>query len=132
MSMISKLVDKLREIERFYDSKEEFTTCFGNYGSNELGDIINRAANVIEELSAKLHNADMERSSMYFNGGWIPCYEHFPDIEVDVLLITKEIGVNLGFMSKTGRFYVYKNGGTYLETDDVTAWRPLPKPYREN
>ena len=59
--MISEQIERLRKIA---------DTGFLERGmARELFD----AADTIEELSAKLANANMERSTAYYNDGWIPC-----------------------------------------------------------
>ena len=39
------------------------------------------AAEMIEELSAKLLRQDMDQSSKHYNGGWIPVDEKLPEIK---------------------------------------------------
>ena len=53
MSLISKQINELREYAK----------------------LINDAADTIEMLSAKLHASQMERSSQYYNDGWVPVDE---------------------------------------------------------
>ena len=64
MSMISELVDTLR-------------TLSGLQNKQHHERIINRAADTIEALSAKL--ADMERSAEDCGGGWIIASERMPE-----------------------------------------------------
>ena len=59
MSLISKQIDELR--------------AYAKDSNGELAKLINDAADTIEELSTKLHASNMERSSQYYNDGWIPC-----------------------------------------------------------
>ena len=65
MSLISKQIDDLRDYAK------------SRYGY--LAKIINDAADTIELLSAKLSAANMEQSSAYYNGGWMPCSKRLPD-----------------------------------------------------
>lgn len=57
MSLISKQIDELR--------------AYAKDNNGELAKLISDAADTIEELSAKLHSANMERSSQYYNDGWV-------------------------------------------------------------
>ena len=66
MSMTSELVQELRRLAKSH--------CF--YGS---GCTLEMAAKTIEELSEKLAAENMERSSAYYNGGWIPVSERMPE-----------------------------------------------------
>lgn len=63
MSLISQQVTMLRD-------------CAVAYKSTGLGKILEQAADTIEELSVKLHSANMERSSHYRNNMiYIQCLE---------------------------------------------------------
>lgn len=73
MSMITELVERLKDL---YVDTELDMLC-GVDG--ECRQAIKESAQVIEELSAKLQVANMERSSQYYNGGWIPCSERLPE-----------------------------------------------------
>ncbi len=87
MSLISEQIQKLRDLA---DDPE-----IDMYGIKELNDAFKEAADTIEALSAKLASANMERSSAYYNDGWIPVSEKLPDITIedkyseDVLTILK-------------------------------------------
>ena len=71
----------------------------------------------------------MERSTAYYNDGWIPVSERLPEVEADVLLTLRGLTIHTGFRANTeGYFYV--DGGEYVEFEDVIAWRELPAPYQ--
>ena len=72
MSMITELVEKLRAQEyniylKSWDGKPTYPLK-----------LMLKAADVIEELSSKLQTANMERSSQYYNGGWISVDDRLP------------------------------------------------------
>lgn len=69
MSMINELVKELRRAENPCS-----VVSVGYYRN-----LYARAADTIEELSAKLADANMERSTAYYNNGWIPCSERPPE-----------------------------------------------------
>ena len=60
MSLIGDQVKQLREY-----SKELESSC-----SPSESYMVKQAADTIEELSAKLHASQMERSIQYYNDGW--------------------------------------------------------------
>lgn len=148
--MTSELVDKLRSIassEGFYDDRIP----------SEKAKIIKMAADTIEELSAKLQVSQMERSSRYYNGGWIPVKWHkitederkkegYPvewDIYLDGLLPNDGDEILITVSGGNGNTYVEKDecceddNGLYLDggydwVEDVIAWMPLPEPYKES
>ena len=44
----------------------------------DIDKLLYQAADTIEELSAKVAQQNMEKSSQYYNGGWIPVGERMP------------------------------------------------------
>ena len=63
--------------------------------------------------------------------GWIPCSERLPSEKDDRVLVTKRGKVRIATYSEfDGTWYVGEMcavGG-----EDPIAWKPLPKPYRED
>lgn len=125
MSMISEQVNRLRGYAEVCRTVSDHITA----------KYLDGAADTIEELSAKLHNSQMERSSMYYNGGWIPVsdrtpekddqyictvkFKHddgYPDVETHAVEYTKAYG---GW--DMGRFFSDCN-------PRIIAWMPLPEP----
>lgn len=82
-----------------------------------------------EELSAKLAAANMERSTAYYNGGWIPCSERLPENDKDVLLSFSSVDIRVGYMAADDCFYVYGDG--FVRFENTSAWMPLPEPYSQ-
>ena len=118
MSLTSKQIDELR--------------AYANDRKGELAKLISDAADTIELLSAKLSASNMERSSQYYHGGWIPCSERLPEENTDILVTyvdgeeTRIIPVNYGL----GTWYDCIFDAA-LDPLKITAWMPLPEPYRE-
>ena len=119
MSIINELIKRLRERSDYF----EWSGCAVNGVIKDL----RQAADTIEELSAKLHNANMERSTAYYNNGWIPCSERLPE-KNDVYLVainsygcpTRDVD---GFVSQSVRKWE-------MYGKSVVAWMPLPEPYK--
>ena len=147
MSMITSLINQLRTYAKIADQLEKLR------GKEQTGVVkaLYEAADTIEELSAKLHGLQMERSSQYYHGGWIPCSERLPEMhEVDA---SEEFGEDcryritepvLGYLRReyddekmvvvelveediVGRRWHTVPDGMFV---DVIAWMPLPEPYR--
>ena len=138
MSLTSKQIDELR--------------AYAKDRKGELAKLITDAADTIEMLSAKLHASQMERSSQYYHGGWIPCEEIPPKYPCIMYLkgCYPKINICSGIYTyetkKHGVFYVdagvvklwdtvcRKDQKSYqLETlygNRIIAWMPLPEPYR--
>ena len=125
MSMISEQVRRLREFAKILKYADEYN-------------LVNGAADTIEELSAKLHNSQMERSSQYYNGGWIPVSERLPDKLDDVLVAFYDAPeeYDVAYMRKTFNATYKANGAenewvsamwetTYADYE-VSAWMPIP------
>lgn len=126
MSMISELVRKIRIYEKEYRSGATLGRAI-----EATEDILKQAAETIEELSAKLANANMERSTAYYNNGWIPCSERLPKgRETYKVLVTDKDGIMAVcyFLEVTEAFKVCWDGEEFC---GGIAWQPLPEPYKE-
>ena len=144
MSMIRGLVRKLRAYADQYNRPP--------YGREIEGTdkLLSEAADVIEELSAKLHASQMERSSQYYHDGWIPCDENMPEehdsmfakwygtekwksamwkTQSDNVIVTIEFedGTRKTDMMRTHDGEWFKD--IRILKFKVIAWQPLPKPY---
>jgi len=119
--MISEQIERLRKIA---------DTGFSERGmARELFD----AADTIEELSAKLASANMERSTAYYNDGWIPASERLPEeIFKDYLVCLKNGAIFMAQYSTKNEFrMVCPNAIQYFYKENpVIAWQPLPAPYQ--
>ena len=141
MSVISEQVADLREKAQIFED----SGC----ATNGIVKTFREAADTIENLSAKLADVNMERSTAYYNDGWIPCSERLPDTE-------EEVWVILGYTYKSdctqksiARYIRFENGEAhwcdnkwgYLEWEKysdghggcssykVLAWMPA-EPYK--
>ena len=61
---------------------------------------------------------------------WIPVSERLPEEYESVLLSTNFGDVLVGFLTSSKRWAVESVGYQYAEPN-VTAWMPLPEPYKE-
>ena len=77
MSLITEQVCELRE----------FSKKIWGASINEVKDLMVKAADTIEELSKKLAAVNMERSTAFRNGGWIPAEERTPENPDEIVLI---------------------------------------------
>lgn len=111
MSMITEQVKSLRRAA-------DFRHTIGDYMTAGLH---REAADTIEALSEKVRAANMERSTAYYNGGWIPVSERLPEKD-DLYLICFDDG-------EYDLVYFCKGAFSY---SGVIAWLPLPEPYRED
>ena len=141
MSLTTKQIDELR--------------AYAAERKGELAKMIADAADTIETLSAKLHASQMERSSQYYHGGWIPCSERLPEEAYPVIVTWKNDDPASYYQYILGKHYIgaahYKNGKWFWyssitedvlmeygrcgseefdEAIKVLAWMPLPEPYQ--
>lgn len=133
MSMVSELVNKLRIYVEAYKNPP--------YGREIAGttELMERAADTIETLSAKLAAANMNRSERYYSGGWIPVEKRLPNekefikeyrrnhhaAEFIVMIEGATLPTTLYYLKDT-KSWVDENQNYYR----VVAWQPLPEPYR--
>lgn len=128
MSLISKQVKELR-------SEAEWQAMT----NPALGRTINYAADTIEELSAKLTEHNMERSTSYYNGGWIPCSERLPEDRKEKLVYLSSGRMTVAIYNEyrlphsgcsIGWGYRVPDGYIDFEKEIVVAWMPLPEPWK--
>ena len=137
MSMVSELVKELRKYAEEYKNLPWSEVC------EKTKRMLNCAADTIEELSAKVARQNMERSSQYYGGGWIPCSERLPDDSLNFVLVTVKAIVNGGthdgeYIKIVGiacysDFYckwdLYSGYSIKDYGAEVLAWQPLPPAY---
>lgn len=128
MSMISELVDTLRTLSGLQNKKHHER-------------IINRAADTIEALSAKL--TDMERSAEDC-GGWIIASECMPEEHKCIDPETGYYGQSDDVLCSAYNEYEMRDeiwidctiDGEWQTHEwyegEKLAWMPLPSPYRES
>ena len=122
MSMITDLIDRMR----------------GQKTDSGTKHLLEEAAETIEILSEKLMTPAMERSTQYYNGGWIPCEDKLP--EVDKRGFSENVLVYLDSFpyfdvcfyrnkDRSGYWVIWDNG---IQIDrNVVAWMPLPERYKK-
>ena len=122
MSMITEQIKSLREAANIW---YEF----------KVSDLLNKAADTIEQLAAKVRAANMERSTAYYNGGWIPVSERLPESGKEVLVWYEYWSDKRESMVQTFGISFYWNtwcGDVMGIKARCIAWMPLPEPYRED
>lgn len=118
MSMITEQINRLRKAA-------DFRHTIGDYMTAGLHI---EAADTIEQLAAKVRATNMERSTAYYNGGWIPVSEKLPDIHnycMKYLVTDCHRHIHTSLFTESG-------GKSWWSYEDVIAWMPLPEPYRED
>lgn len=60
---------------------------------------------------------------------WIPISERLPEKDVYVLATTEWGAVTVAEMYSADEWFIHE-GATNAETDEITAWMPLPEPYK--
>lgn len=84
MSLTTELIERLRK---------EADGCMGYRSKRAIRvkHLLREAADTIKVQSAKIHAYAMERSTAYYNGGWIPVSERLPE-KPDVYTVTDSKG----------------------------------------
>lgn len=141
MSLITELIERLRKEADGYMG-------YRSKRAVRVKHLLRESADTIETLSAKVQASNMERSTAYYNGGWIPVSERLPDdrdwylgifresdtgwinplpfvcdyVGYETKATTKEHWILRGFTDRDEHIDYYFN----LE---CVAWIPLPTPY---
>lgn len=122
MSMISEQVANLREKAQIFED----SGC----ATNGIVKTFREAADTIEELSAKLANVNMERSTAHYNDGWIPVAERLPELCKEVLVEVR-VGDEIWHdISERFKDYNDKISWSALCGMEPIAWMPMPEPYK--
>lgn len=137
MSMISEQVADLREKAQIFED----SGC----ATNGIVKTFREAADTIEELSAKLATANIERSTAYYNDGWIPCSSGTLPAHGRTVPVTNEVSQGKRYMTTatyytkkgvvddyewTGEgFYQYDSEYGYGRLHNVVAWLNV-EPYK--
>lgn len=108
MSIVKEFVEKLREKAAIF-SKSDFAVA-------GIAKDYKDAADMIEKLAEE------------YNQGWIPCSERLPEDD-GYYLVTRLGGNGIEVdISEYEHGYMYNNG--FHKVFQVTAWMPLPEPYK--
>lgn len=65
------------------------------------------------------------------NSDWIKTFGELPEIGEEYVLVTLFHSVYFGSKTKKEWFIDMTDDCEYADKDDVIAWQPLPKPYKE-
>lgn len=125
MSMISQQIDELE--------KAKYRVPY----SDVLNNLLDEAIGTIKDLSEKVANDNMVRSSQYYHAGWVPVDERLPEegtnpVSNDAYIypVTAKFGNDLDI-----RYYAFCHGHWYhgagIMDDHVVAWMPRPEVYKE-
>ena len=132
MSMTSELVKELRKYAEEYKNLPWSEVC------EKTKRILNCAADTIEELSAKVARQNMERSSQYYGGGWIPCSERLPEErkEITGIMISDVVLVTAHSIIQDEKFVAcdFTVDAKWTRENDyskVLAWQPLPPAFEQ-
>lgn len=64
---------------------------------------------------------------------WIPCSERLPEEGLTVLICAEGGEIEFGQLTKYGWEWLAESiAGYWTEAEEVIAWQPLPKPYKES
>lgn len=116
MSMISEQVADLREKAQIFED----SGC----ATNGIVKTFREAADTIEELSAKLADVNMERSTAYYNDGWIPC-SMLPPRGKKVLIHMAEDFYDTAWFDG----YNFRTKEFFTTVENVIAWKYI-EPYK--
>lgn len=100
---------------RLKQYKDKYSDCY-----KYAGVYVKVIQDMIEQLLTDLEQDEKEN-------GWIPVSERLPEDDTTVLVSCK---------TSRGTTFVRTgyciNGSWHLNCNGVTAWRPLPEPYKED
>lgn len=101
--------------DRLKQYKDKYSDCYKYAGVH-----VKVIQDMIEQLLADLEQDEKEN-------GWIPVSERLPEDDTTVLVSCK---TRRGTTFVRIGYCIY--GSWHLNCEGVTAWRPLPEPYKED
>ena len=132
MSLITEQIKRLKD-------EADLVECTHDYTAK----LLKEAAETIETLSEKVRAANMERSTAYYHGGWVPVKERLPEEREWYLAVFKEKDTGFQLIPRVAdyigkgenKWRIIDEKGLCQEYRDILeciAWMPLPEPYRED
>ncbi|MBQ6319550.1 MAG: DUF551 domain-containing protein [Lachnospiraceae bacterium] len=139
MSLITEQIKRLKEeaddIRRNIDLDMPIPLSYAQ--------LMEEAAEAINELSAKVHAMNMERSSAHYHNGWIPVDERLPEDDIFVLIqfsgklpdgkhptrVPEHTFDIASHWEGVGWYFNGLNTEEEMNRMTVEAWMPLPGSY---
>lgn len=102
-----------------------------DHEGNNVVDVLKMA---IEALQREEHLVELEAKAVAIikserHGEWVPCSKRLPDVGRDVLFCDSE-WTEEGCLRADGDWWQFR-WHSVMPKEKVTAWKPLPMPYRE-
>lgn len=132
MSMIGEQVKELRYKADIYNTVGSVWEL-NRAEAKILQELLRKAADTIEALSAKLQATNTERSAEDCGGGWIYCGDgnNLPKEDGFYLVTLTHRITDIADMLIRKAFFNEKRNAFMDYGSAVIAWKPLPKPYHE-
>lgn len=131
MQELGKILEKMRRIKD--GNRKE--NLYAKYPPNSKDQgVLNAYSQGYEDGTDNFYNAVVEIISKHMNGGWIPVEERLPEAGEHVIASFKCTGFQpvIAHLSEEGRWMMLQGTKGFNDiTDRVSAWRPLPEPYRK-
>ena len=113
MNVLEKILEEIKEVEKEYVTGHKVLYALGATGmATEISSIIRSHMDEVPDN----------------NAGWIPVEERLPEDERMVLVTCQ---TKKGIRSTNRAYYDGKFWHGSGSMSGVTAWQPLPEPYRE-
>lgn len=122
------LLEKVREIRKLALDRAAETPANMPFPIYQSPAYIRYSTQAIEREKFKVMIE--EAPSVQPEQRWIPVSERLPEVGKGVLLTTTFPTLVIGWLKSDGKWLIYENDGNSFQ-DYITAWMPLPEPYRE-
>lgn len=126
----------LEELKRIKDGNRK-EKLYAKYPPNSKDqEVLNAYSQGYEDGTDNFYNAAAEIIRKHMNDGWIPVDERMPENDDFVLATVTGIYNVLTFSEAIQLASYCKDDGWFIEgypeweNPNVSAWRPLPEPYR--
>lgn len=120
--MISEQIEQLEALKTAMQLDVDMGRVKAKSSISERIKVIDDAIDTIRTLSEKLQTANMERSTAYYNSGWIPISESLPDDKETVICTD---GAYMYIVE-----YHADWDAPFADLDGIKAWMYAPEIYK--
>ena len=124
MQELEKILEEMKKIK---DGNRKENLYAKYPPKDEQGKILNGYSQGYEDGTDNFYNAMVDIIRKHTNDGWIPVEERLPEESLNSVIGWDEKRKRCCFVQRWGGRWILGND---IDSVKITAWRPLPEPYR--
>ena len=124
MQELEKILEEMKKIK---DGNRKENLYAKYPPKDEQGKILNGYSQGYEDGTDNFYNVMVDIIRKHTNDGWIPVEERLPEESLNSVIGWDEERKRCCFVQRWGGRWIFGND---IDSVKITAWRPLPEPYR--